>query len=137
MDRVDRRHPEGCWQWIGKSHYSGYGNVYIQGRIYTTHRVMFELYYGPIPDGLDLDHICRNRICCNPEHLEPVSRRVNSLRGVGATAAHAKANHCPHGHPYEGNNLVILSHGGRDCRQCINRRSREYSARKREKEVSR
>ena len=73
------------------------------------HRVAYELVKGKIPAGLELDHLCRNRICCNPAHLEAVTGRENSLRGVSPWAKNACATHCPRGHPYDAENTYVLS----------------------------
>ncbi|MFJ2662519.1 HNH endonuclease signature motif containing protein [Arthrobacter koreensis] len=89
------------------------------------HRVAYELFSGPIPNGLVLDHLCRNRGCFNPNHLEPVTRAVNNLRGVGFMAAHARKTHCPKGHPYDEKNTQIKN-GARRCRACISIENRRY-----------
>lgn len=71
----------GCWVWTGRLNRNGYGRVWWQGREPVVHRVVWELLIGPIPKGLVLDHLCRNRACCNPGHLEPVTQRENVVRG--------------------------------------------------------
>lgn len=98
----------------------------------TAHRVSFEHYKHPIPQGLTLDHLCRVTRCVNPDHLEPVTQRENLLRGLTIQARNAKKKRCDHGHWLEGHNLIHRKDGkGRQCRACIYRRSKEYLARKR------
>lgn len=84
-ERVGRRteiYPvTACWLWQGQQNRNGYGRIKIQGRWLMVHRVSYELHIGPIPEGLVLDHLCRNRLCCNPQHLEAVTVRENTLRG--------------------------------------------------------
>ena len=89
------------------------------------HRVAYEISKGEIPDGLVIDHLCRNTYCVNPQHLEPVTHRVNCLRGVSPSAIHAQKTHCPHGHPYG----PVNRRGQRLCRVCrrARRRSQEVS----------
>lgn len=112
----------GCWLWTGARSSNGYGAVSIGGRVVGAHRAVYELLAGPIPAGLQLDHLCRVRRCVNPAHLEPVTARENQLRGV-----HGLKTHCPAGHPYDEENTYIHpGRGVRDCRLC-----RRESARRR------
>jgi hypothetical protein len=108
---------EGCWLWGGPPASTGYGQVRWEGRPRHTHRLVYELLVGPVPEGLVLDHKCRTRLCVNPEHLEPVTHRENILRGVGLTAVHARKTHCPAGHAYSPSNTRIYG-GKRHCLAC-------------------
>jgi len=121
-----------CWLWTGFHNEYGYGRINIQRRLHLVHRVTFEIFAGLVPDGLELDHLCRVRLCANPAHLEPVTRRINVLRGVSPVAEHARATHCPRGHPYDLLNTYINpSTGSRGCRICVREAGRRYAARKR------
>jgi hypothetical protein len=93
---------------------------------------MYEALVGPIPDGLFLDHTCRNRNCVNPQHLDPVTNKENILRGEGSPAKNARKTHCKNGHPLKGENLVRGSKGERVCRTCKN----AYLKKWREKSVA-
>lgn len=122
---------ESCWRWLGALNQSGYGRISLGGRgspMARAHRVAYELLVGTIPDGLDLDHLCRNRWCVNPAHLEPVTRRENLLRGETIPASNQAKTHCPQGHELSGDNLVPYeqSRGSRKCRTCYNARQRAY-----------
>jgi hypothetical protein len=97
--------PEECWPWPGALATGGYGTCQLEGRQVRAHRAAYQLTHGAIPKGLVLDHLCRNRACCNPAHLEPVTIRENNLRGVGVTSTNVAKTHCPQGHPYSGDNL--------------------------------
>ncbi len=121
---------EGCWVWRGSKDRAGYGRISHARENALVHRLAYELLVGPIPDGLTLDHLCRNRACYNPEHLEPVTNKENVLRGVSPSAQHAKKTHCPRGHPYAGDNLYVARRGNRGCRTCQRARYLELYSKK-------
>ena len=133
MGRV-RRDDSGCWLWSGavlrgdRPSAGGYGIASIGGRTSLLHRAMYEHTVGPIPPGLTLDHLCRVRSCVNPDHLEPVTRKENTLRGEGVTAVHARKTQCPQGHPYADGNLYVDPTGRRHCRTCMRAASARWSA---------
>jgi hypothetical protein len=114
----------GCWLWQGCKMRNGYGQIGVGGRHMAAHRYTYEQKRGPIPAGLDLDHLCRQRACVNPDHLEPVTRRENLLRGVRKTLLPRKT-HCVWGHELAGGNLYIHPTGRRCCRACANKRARD------------
>lgn len=120
---------EGCWLWTGAKLASGYGSVRWQGRARVVHRVMYELEVGPIPAGLQLDHLCRVRACCNPTHLEPVTQAENVRRGHGFAGLNASKAECPSGHAYTPENTYRRPSAPttRECRICrrVNR-ARHY-----------
>ncbi len=107
-----------CWFWIGSLTQQGYGRMWVKSRNSTNyaHRIVYELLVGPIPEGLTIDHLCRNKLCVNPEHMEAVSSRVNALRGYGPPAINARKRRCHKGHLFNDKN-VMLVRGGRK-RQC-------------------
>ena len=109
-----------CWIWPGPSNNSGYGTFTPNGRRSTrgAHRYAYELVRGPIPVGMEIDHVCRNKLCVNPSHLEVVTHRENNLRAGGWATAHANATHCPQGHPYDLINTQFRR-GRRYCRECV------------------
>lgn len=110
--------PSGCIEWTGSRDKLGYGHMAFNGRPALVHRVNYELFVGPIPDGLVLDHLCRNPPCVNPEHLEAVTQGENINRGKSHVALNRFKTHCPHGHPYSGDNLISRRVGSRACRTC-------------------
>ncbi len=111
----------GCWIWCSGKNKDGYGKFTIGRITRSTHRWTYEALVGPIPVGLELDHLCRVRSCCNPDHLEAVTHRENCSRGtVGhATAARELSKtHCPQHHPYDATNTYVTPAGRRQCRIC-------------------
>lgn len=118
----------GCWVWTGPL-VSGYGRVKHEGRQQSVHRIVFEAARGPIPHGLTLDHLCCNRACANPAHLEPTTVRENILRGRGLAAQNHRKTHCKHGHLLGGQNLTLDRRGARVCRECRRRRKKASYAR--------
>ncbi|MFF3643369.1 HNH endonuclease signature motif containing protein [Streptomyces sp. NPDC002564] len=102
----------GCWEWTASSTTSGYASFTVPGLARTAHRAAYLLMVGPIPEGLHLDHLCRNRLCVNPDHLEPVTQAENNRR------AGAARTRCAKGHVYDVANTYIRSNGARDCRAC-------------------
>jgi HNH endonuclease len=122
----------GCLIWMGCLTDEGYGRFEHDGREYRAHRWYYQKKRRRISDDLLLDHLCRVRSCCNPHHLEPVSSRENTLRGIGVTARNALKTHCPRGHPYdEQNTKRDRNSNGRKCRTCCNASMREARARTR------
>jgi hypothetical protein len=116
--RVQRT--DGCWLWTGAPSNRGYGQLSVERKTVGAHRFAYELMVGPIPQGLELDHLCGVRLCVNPAHLEPVDHRTNLLRGSGFAATNAQKTHCPHGHEYTPENTYHNPNpnGGRMCRTC-------------------
>lgn len=117
----------GCFIWLMALNDAGYGmlNVAEKGvnRVRRVHRLYYEFIKGPIPKGLVLDHKCRVRCCCNPDHLQPVTIRENNLLGESFCAEEAGKTHCPSGHPYGGSNLFYDTRGARKCRTCDRKRA--------------
>jgi len=127
--RVDVRADNECWLWQGHL-INGYG-VFCQSHAdrIRAHRYAYETMVGAIPEGKELDHLCRVRNCVNPAHLEPVTNKENVLRGEGVTAQNARKTHCPHGHPYSGDNLYVTPKGYRGCRECRRAAHRAWKVR--------
>lgn len=118
-----------CWTWTGARGTTGYG-IFITAwpKRAVAHRWAYEQLVALVPAGLDLDHLCRNRACVNPWHLEPVTRKVNLNRGIHANAV---KTHCLSGHAYTPDNTRINVRGSRECRQCIRVKNRESARRRR------
>lgn len=130
-ERVQRRVVErgDCWIYTGKIDQYGYGGIAWAGEYFVTHRIAFQSLVGDIDDGLELDHLCRVRACCNPAHLEAVTHRVNLLRGETLAARNATLTACLRGHEYSQANTYIRPDGNRDCRECRRRRRSEARVR--------
>ena len=110
-----------CWNWKGYK-LRGYSQFRVNGRNLQAHRFAYEVFKGKIPESLTIDHLCRNRMCVNPDHLEAVTVKVNELRGETIAAKNVKKTHCPKGHPYSGTN----SRGNRVCRICHNEAEQKW-----------
>lgn len=122
IDRILRRvvvDEDGCWIFTG-SLVKGYGSVSLEaGHTALTHRVVWEYFEGPVPDGLELDHLCRVTACCNPGHLEPVTHAENIARGEwNGPAAKRARTHCVNDHEYTPENTYTRPDGRRRCRAC-------------------
>lgn len=110
-----------CWAWTGYVNNTGYGHYGRGEHAGLAHRLAYEFQRGPIPEGLTLDHLCRNRLCVNPDHLEPVTAYENFRRGNAPAAKNLRKSHCLNGHPLSGNNLDLWQlrvMGRRTCRTC-------------------
>ncbi|HEY1105142.1 MULTISPECIES: HNH endonuclease signature motif containing protein [Streptomyces] len=120
--------PGGCWQWTGYLMPNGYARISVDGERQYAHRVAYEAFVAPIPAGLVIDHLCRNRGCVNPDHLDAVTQRVNVLRGESHAAARARQVACIRGHRFDHANTYRATNGTRKCRRCrANARSRARS----------
>lgn len=118
-----------CWLWRAARDRDGYGAFRIGHRTVRAHRWAYEQLVGPIPEGLEPDHLCRNHACVNPDHLEPVTHKENLRRGIRGVLT----THCPHGHAYAGANLYVDPGGHRECRTCRSEQVRRCRARKKER----
>lgn len=132
---LERRHPScpptGCWEWPGQLSGHSYGKI---ARLKTSvHRFVYEHFRGPAPTGLDLDHLCRNHLCANPDHLEPVSRAENLRRGHTEHWGWMRCvTECPKGHPYDEENTYVTSRGHRNCKECARENTRRWRQHKKE-----
>lgn len=118
--------PDGeCLVWPSVNH-DGYGRLTYEGRKWLAHRLTVHLYGIPVPDGYEVDHLCRNRACAKPEHLEVVDHRENMRRGTGMDRVHAAKTHCHNGHEFSSENTHITPKGARVCLTCRREYDRRY-----------
>ena len=125
MSRVEIDPESGCWIWVGYVGTNGYGTITFENRTRQAHRMSYETFVGPIPEGLDIDHSCHrpetcaggkscpHRRCINPDHLSPMTRENNARRGCKCAVTH-----CPKGHEYTLENTWFNTRGSRQCRIC-------------------
>lgn len=140
-NKVDKNGPlfngEPCWLWTAARSSEGYGRIAVNRISSYAHRVAYEMEVGPVPDGLQLDHLCRNRVCVNPAHLEPVTTGENTRRGDGPTVTRERGfalTHCAQGHEFTPDNTyTVPGLGWRRCRICV----RAWRRKRYEKERSR
>ncbi len=119
--------PAGCWIWTAHVDDDGYGRLQVQRRSVRAYRIAYEMFVGPVPVGLQIDHLCREPGCVNPLHLEAVTREENLKRGRRA-GGHGRETHCPQGHPYDDANTRRRPDGCRRCRTCERQRQRRRKA---------
>lgn len=109
----------GCWNWQASTNNSGYGTFYNgAGESVGAHRWSYEYYIDKIPVGLTIDHSCKNTLCVNPQHMEVVTQKINTLRGMAPSAINARKTICPRGHDLYDKNLIRNKNGSRACRKC-------------------
>lgn len=139
QDRTEGKYlvtESGCWEWQGARQDRGYGVLTVLGYQIRTHRYFYESLVGPVPDGLELDHLCRNPPCVNPEHLEPVTHAENMRR---YSESHVNSfpslenSHCPHGHAMTEENTYVKPNGGASCRECGRAAWRRWNANRNKK----
>lgn len=137
LDSKVQRVASGCWIWTGATTSHGYGHVKIAGRMRSAHRLSYMAHVGAIGEGLQIDHLCRNRRCIAPAHLEAVTAAENTRRGLAPAllaarnAAAAASPLCSVGHQMSGHNFIRRPNGRRACRSCMAARQASYRARER------
>ncbi len=133
FSRVNKSGPNGCWLWTGPKNKDGYGNHSENHKVVKAHRWSYEYHKTPIPEGMQIDHICRNRACVNPDHMEVVTKKENTLRSLAPTAINARKTHCYKGHPFTKENTWISPEGWRYCKICKREQDRIKRERRRRK----
>lgn len=120
--KVDRGGATDCWLWQASTTHNGYGQFRVRPSTLRAHAVAWTLLVGPVPDGLVLDHLCRNRLCVNPAHMEPVTIGENVRRGMSPSAVAFRLGVCRNGHRRTPANTLLRPDGARQCRDCIHAR---------------
>ncbi len=125
LDKVDVNPASGCWEWNSYRLKTGYGRVTFKGVSQIAHRLIYKLIVGPIPPGLDLHHVCRNKGCVNPRHVMPLIRKAHLAEEDHSTKGirEREKTHCPKGHEYAGDNLYVHN-GKRGCKACRSARQK-------------
>jgi hypothetical protein len=123
-EKFQINHETGCYEWTGALMPNGYGEIGRGAGYVYAHRAVLELFVNPIPEGMSVDHLCRNRKCINPDHLEVVTIKVNTLRGIGPATQKKAQTHCKNGHEFTPKNTYVKPNGCRDCRICKNERKK-------------
>lgn len=118
-----------CWIWQAHTQPTGYGQFWLDGKLHPAHRIAYQLYIGPIPEGLEIDHLCGNPSCVNPAHLEPTSHRVNSQRRFNHANGNSVKTHCVRGHELTADNLRPNQGNHRRCKECARIHDRNRRAR--------
>ncbi len=119
----------GCWRWEGHCQSSGYGKFWDGRKMVKAHRYAYKLLKGKIPPNLECDHLCRNRSCVNPLHIELVTGSENVKRGLSPELTRQRQlskTHCPYGHPYDKANTYVSPNGKRECRICRRESNRRW-----------
>lgn len=124
MEKVDTTSSE-CWLWTASTHGGGYGQFATTVGERTAHRWAYAYFVGQIPEGMVVDHLCRNRRCVKPSHLEAVTNEENLRRGLGFKVKNGMDPRCPHGHDYTPENTYWTSRGSVKCRECARSRDRQ------------
>ena len=134
MEKVERplaNHPTGCWIWLGqcenRNGRRAYGRFWYEESNVMAHRFAYEVIAGKkIPEGYQIDHICRNPSCVNPDHLQAVTQLENTMRTRNPMAINARKTHCIRGHILEGKNVYISNVGTRKCLTCVKLRTQQF-----------
>lgn len=129
LAKVEKGVPNECWPWLGTTN-NGYGQVTMPGRQISAHRLAYAAWIGPIPEGFEVHHICENKSCVNPAHLDSLPHKDHTRRHLtNPLTQNFLKTHCKRGHELTGYNVYPTKSGGRTCRECNNMRNREHYAR--------